>query len=722
MKTLYFTLFIALICSIGYAQKQEPFRIDSLPKQGILLDKGWKWHAGDNPDFAKIDLDDSDWESIDPTKDIIDLPQIRKAGFGWFRLRIAVDSLVGNTIVSLLVKQSIASEIYHNNQLIGKFGKVSNHPENVRAYNPYGYYEMSQIIHLYTGNKEDQVLAVRFAIQPLSSYKKFFDEGFKCMIVKVFKSDNTSQLPSFDNSFEKRGNFSIDTSLFYFKTGIFFIMFFIHFFFYVSQRLNIANLYFGIYCFVMIFYNSYQAITLQYLHYVSNWEFYFKIYWFLVLISSIFQLIAIYSLFKFRRGIIYRILFILSIIFLIFEFFQFELPSYIGYFISILMLIDIMRIAIVAYKNKKEGALIFLIGSTSSILFFITYLFNISPNSFDIYTTLSSNLFLLTIPICITFFLAQEFGKTSRSLALKLKENQVLSAEKQQILFAQNETLEKQVSQRTFELNNSLEKLKSTQAQLIQKEKLASLGELTAGIAHEIQNPLNFVNNFSELSVDLAKELKEEAEKSEIDKELIIDLATDLSQNQEKINHHGKRASSIVKGMLEHSRTSTGERVLTDINKLADEYLRLSYLGIRAKDNNFNSDYQTDFDENLPKIAVIPQDIGRVLLNLVNNAFWAVNERSKNGEAGYEPKVIISTELKAKSQLLIAIKDNGTGMSKATKAKIFQPFFTTKPTGQGTGLGLSLAYDIVTKGHGGTIECESVEGVGTEFIIQLSIV
>ena len=305
----------------------------------------------------------------------------------------------------------------------------------------------------------------------------------------------------------------------------------------------------------------------------------------------------------------------------------------------------------------------------------------------------------------------------------------LLSAEKQQILFAQNETLEKQVSQRTFELNNSLEKLKSTQAQLIQKEKLASLGELTAGIAHEIQNPLNFVNNFSELSVDLAKELKEEAEKSEIDKELIIDLATDLSQNQEKINHHGKRASSIVKGMLEHSRTSTGERVLTDINKLADEYLRLSYLGIRAKDNNFNSDYQTDFEENLPKIEVIPQDMGRVLLNLINNAFWAVNEKSKLNIAGYEPSVEVSTKLESGAKagipsipqiLKISVKDNGNGIPQKILDKIFQPFFTTKPTGQGTGLGLSLSYDIV-KAHGGEIKVETKENEGTEFTIVLSV-
>ena len=262
-------------------------------------------------------------------------------------------------------------------------------------------------------------------------------------------------------------------------------------------------------------------------------------------------------------------------------------------------------------------------------------------------------------------------------------------------------------------VESTLSKLKATQTQLIQSEKLASLGELTAGIAHEIQNPLNFVNNFSEMSVELAKELDEEIDKEVIDKGLVKELVSDLSQNQQKINHHGKRASSIVSGMLEHSKASTGERTLTDINKLADEYLRLSYHGIRAKDSNFNSDYKTAFDENLPKIAVIPQDMGRVLLNLINNAFWAVKTTAK-------PLVIVKTE-QSNNQLIIKVTDNGTGMTEEVKAKIFQPFFTTKPTGQGTGLGLSLAYDIVTKGHGGTIEVESVETEGTTFIVRLPI-
>ena len=279
-------------------------------------------------------------------------------------------------------------------------------------------------------------------------------------------------------------------------------------------------------------------------------------------------------------------------------------------------------------------------------------------------------------------------------------------------------------------VESTLSQLKATQAQLIQSEKLASLGELTVGIAHEIQNPLNFVNNFSELSVDLANELKEEIDKIEIpekDKNYIGEILTDLSQNQEKINHHGKRASSIVKGMLEHSRASTGVKELTDINKLADEYLRLSYHGLRAKDKDFNADFTTDFDENLPKIEVIPQDIGRVVMNLINNAFYAVTEKKKadtdgtsreNREGEYQPTVIVSTQ-NIDNQILIKVNDNGMGMPESVRAKVFQPFFTTKPTGSGTGLGLSLAYDIVTKGHGGTLEVISTEGVGSAFIITL---
>jgi signal transduction histidine kinase len=227
------------------------------------------------------------------------------------------------------------------------------------------------------------------------------------------------------------------------------------------------------------------------------------------------------------------------------------------------------------------------------------------------------------------------------------------------------------------------------------------------------------------MSVELIEELKEERrkEKGERNEDLERELLADIVQNLEKITHHGKRASSIVKGMLEHSRTSTGIKELTDINALADEYLRLSYHGLRAKNKSFNSDFKTDFDVNLPKINVIPQDFGRVLLNLISNAFYAVGKKEKEiKETGdsFKPMVVVVTQ-SVKNQIVIEIKDNGTGMSEATKAKIFQPFFSTKPTGEGTGLGLSLAYDIITKGHGGTIDVQSVEGEGTTFIVRLPI-
>jgi signal transduction histidine kinase len=266
-------------------------------------------------------------------------------------------------------------------------------------------------------------------------------------------------------------------------------------------------------------------------------------------------------------------------------------------------------------------------------------------------------------------------------------------------------------------LKNTLSDLKSTQSQLIQSQKMASLGELTAGIAHEIQNPLNFVNNFSEVSTELIDEINVEIDRGNFDD--VKDIAGDLKQNLEKINHHGKRAGDIVKGMLQHSRSSSGLKEPTDINALADEYLRLAYHGLKAKDIDFNATMKTDFDESIDKINIIPQDIGRVILNLITNAFYAVNEKSKQGIADYEPTVSVSTK-KVNDKVEIKVTDNGNGIPANILDKIFQPFFTTKPTGQGTGLGLSLSYDIV-KAHGGELKVETKEGDRSTFIIHLPI-
>ena len=262
-------------------------------------------------------------------------------------------------------------------------------------------------------------------------------------------------------------------------------------------------------------------------------------------------------------------------------------------------------------------------------------------------------------------------------------------------------------------LETTLTDLKNTQSQLIQSEKMASLGELTAGIAHEIQNPLNFVNNFSEINEELVDEASQEIDKGNLDE--VRSLLGDIKDNEKKISHHGKRADAIVKGMLQHSRTSSGQKEFTDINALADEYLRLAYYGFRAKDNSFHSDIETNFDNTIGKVNIIPQDIGRVLLNLINNAFYAIHEKQKSSKKGYEPIVAISTK-KQNGKVEIRVKDNGNGIPQKIVDKIFQPFFTTKPTGQGTGLGLSLAYDIV-KAHGGEIKVETREGGGSELII-----
>jgi signal transduction histidine kinase len=265
-------------------------------------------------------------------------------------------------------------------------------------------------------------------------------------------------------------------------------------------------------------------------------------------------------------------------------------------------------------------------------------------------------------------------------------------------------------------LEKSLFDLKSAQAQLIQSEKMASLGELTAGIAHEIQNPLNFVNNFSEVNAELINELREEAEKGNLAE--VRTLVKGLKDNEEKINQHGRRADAIVKSMLQHSRKSTGRKELININALCDEYLRLAYHGLRAKDKSFNAKFETDFDSSIPKVNVIPQDIGRVVLNLINNAFYAVSEKKKLNIDGYEPTVFVTTK-NLSDKIEIRVKDNGTGIPEKVKEKIFQPFFTTKPTGQGTGLGLSLAYDIVTKGHSGELKLQTQDGDGSTFIIQV---
>ena len=390
-------------------------------------------------------------------------------------------------------------------------------------------------------------------------------------------------------------------------------------------------------------------------------------------------------------------------------------------------ILGIIYIALTRNEFKPAKSFIYSIIPVAALSFFEEIFKLIVPSTYDNW----KGYFETANVFAIIWFAAMMFiDKRQRAVLAKEQLKAVQREKKLELSEAMQAELEVQVAERTAELlgqktalQETLHELKSTQSLLIQSEKMASLGELTAGIAHEIQNPLNFVNNFSEVSHELLDEMNVAIAKGDLTEAKVI--ASDVQQNLEKILQHGKRADAIVKGMLQHSRTSSSTKEPTDINKLADEYLRLAYHGLRAKDKSFNVTMKTDFDESIGNINIIPQDIGRVILNLITNAFYAVDERKKQRTSeglttGFEPMVSISTK-KTNGKIEISVADNGIGIPEKIKEKIFQPFFTTKPTGQGTGLGLSLSYDIV-KAHGGDLKVETVEGQGSEFIIQLPVV
>jgi two-component system, NtrC family, sensor kinase len=724
-------LFLFFFATDTFAQKREVFRIDSLPMEGSLLDKGWKYHAGDNPDWAKPAFDDSTWEDIDPTVDIIDMPKIHDGNIGWLRLQIKMDSSLVPQPLSLAIVQAVASEIYIDGQLIEKLGTLDK-TDSKALYT--GYPTIHTPINL-PKNKTNVLIAVRFAFQKDLPYNRYANGANYLFNASIFSINKIVE----SNDYIKR-----QIMFCFSKVGAFSILFILHiafFLFYTPQKANLyfsgMALFFGLHNFFWgAFLVFYPIDDLQFLMYCGLIRVPIYTIAYLLLVR------AFYAMFNFKTDFIFWLIVGANVLIIIGNYFDYHNGVQVSEFRTIVFnIMASLYITIKAILTKKRNSQLVFIGLILSIMgltirYLIDYHGFLPGNKFTFFTHICDFVGQICIPISISWFLGSDFAYTTKKLRDKLKEVQFLSEEKQHLLAAQNETLEKQVTERTSELHQSLETLKSTQNQLIQSEKLASLGELTAGISHEIQNPLNFVKNFSELSIDIVKELKEEMVKPSIDKGYIDELFGDLVTNQDKINNHSKRASSIVKGMLEHSRTSTGVRELTDINKLADEYLRLSYHGLRARDKTFNANYNTNFDDLLPKIEIVSQDFGRVLLNLINNAFYAVNERQKNvgvkdgvkdlttfeklSNLAYQPTVTVSTQ-KTNNQIIIKVKDNGTGMPESVKAKIFQPFFTTKPTGEGTGLGLSLSYDIVTKGHGGTLEVESMEGVGTEFVVSLPI-
>jgi len=722
----YGFLFLFLFCS-SHIWGQTISPLGPIPENGSILSKHWKGQSGDNPAWASPTFNDQQWKPVDLTNSIHAFPELRKAQIGWFRRPVRINADLVNKPLCFYIRQTGASEIFLDGKPLDTLGVVSSSSATEITHT------RAKIIAFSLPDTNLHSIAVRFSFTKGNFY--YPGSGKDIFNLKVF---NLHEVGTSIQQAARR-----NSGIPFFSIGLFLVFGILHFAFYTINRSTKVSLWLGVtmLIFAIAFFSQSQE---DYRQHVSGQQ-----------INELITLITFYlgvllinvSLYYYLKQP-FKYFFYVQAVWIAAGLVCIILDVDVPYGLEIwppflLIFSDFIRVSILAERRKDVNAkvpiyslvvaavfLVAILAFSFIISSMVNYKNNVLQNA-ELINTISqllAFLLLFSIPIGLSFSIVLEYSRTQQSLRTKIKEIENLSAknlaqeqEKQQILAAQNETLERQVAERTAELKDSIEHLKTTQDQLIQSEKLASLGELTAGIAHEIQNPLNFVNNFSEVSAELLEELKEETSVEGLGAELL----SDIEQNLQKINHHGKRASSIVKGMLEHSRASSGKKEPTDINALADEYLRLAYHGLRAKDKSFNADFKLEIDETLPKIDVISQDISRVLLNLINNAFYAVQQKSLLQPADYKPAVVVSTrqltDKKSTNWLEIRVKDNGTGIAQEVQDKIFQPFFTTKPTGQGTGLGLSLAYDIVTKGHGGTLEMESKEGEGTVFIIKLPL-
>ena len=712
MKKLLAVVFQLVSCYILAAEKKDTVvycTINNLPKDGLVLTQGWKFHMGDDPAYARTDYNDAVWQKISPEVNVTRLPITAQYNMGWLRIKLHIAPDLRRT-AALLIGQSPALEIYLDGRLIAKRGTIDN-----RAKTGHGYLDEFDPVQLPLTDAPEQVLAIRFAHQTGLNYldRKLFLPIFRARFV------NTPQLIYSLNS-AKFIQLSVLMGI-----GVLILLAVMHSVLFRYNNKNRGNLYFACYAF------SY-AIFL-----INPFTCYFPQSTALVLFvifvcspcyifSALLAIKALYILFKFQVDWFYNVLIGICIAFTLIWIFTDDIFGYTMWGLILLVTVFELWLTIKAAKNKKRGAFIVAGGFFITLIgvFLNVYIQN-TPSASLILFVISTLLATLGAPLGISIFLGREFALDSLLLQVKLNQVEELSEktirqelEKQALLANQNEVLELQVAERTAALNRSLTDLKATQTQLIQSEKMASLGELTAGIAHEIQNPLNFVNNFSDVNTELIGEMKQEIDKGDLDE--IKAIATDIEENSKKINQHGKRAAAIVNGMLQHCKSGSGTKEPTNINALAGECMHLAYHGLRAKDKSFNAELVTHFDETLPPINVIPQDMVRVMINLFNNAFYAVNQKAKHSGEGYIPEVSVTT-LSKKDGVIIRVKDNGIGIPEAIKDKIMQPFFTTKPTGEGTGLGLSLTYDMVVNGHGGVLTVDTKENKYSIFTIQLPL-
>ncbi len=689
---------------------------------------GWAFQAGDDPDWSRPGFDDTKWPRIDPALPVANLLPRLPDKTGWLRVRLRIPPAQRQRGLMLIWRQTAATDLFVNGKLLRKTGTF---PADGKPAEPTHSANRHTIV-IQPDSVGNVVLAVRFAIANDTFWGNYRPPGRSLLWAALMDGSQPVAEP-----FAVRWQRLAAA----FTAGLFVMLALLHGLFFAYNPSDRANGAMALAC--SAFTVAFVAITLLMgmVELNSTFALWSVLGTLAYPVGYIALMTAIYTIYEKPFGVVY---FLIAALTAGWGLLVFVLPdtgaTWAEFGPALIGTAECARVTLLGRRQWGGG---FITGGLLNALLlfslFCIYSFDelaslrLLPIT-DFARQLIYFLAILFIPLSISLYIARSFVFTQRRMTGQLLEVQRLSKqsfeqekERQLMLARQKETLERQVVERTAQLQESLDELRATQNQLVQKEKMASLGELTAGIAHEIQNPLNFVNNFSDVSVDLVQELLDERQRppTQRDAGLEAELLQDLSQNLTKISHHGQRASGIVRNMLQHSRTSTGQREPTDLNALADEYLRLSYHGLRAKDKNgstgrFNASFRTDLDPTMPLVKVVAQDIGRVLLNLFNNAFYAVQQRYQQGEPDYQPTVTVQSRVVGK-RVEIRVRDNGVGIPDELRSKIFQPFFTTKPTGSGTGLGLSLSYDIITKGHGGTLEIDSEAGQYAEFRITLPL-
>jgi two-component system NtrC family sensor kinase len=704
MKTKLFCLFL-LLNTIIFCEAQNSTVVLNTSMfdkdlQTIPLPRlnGWIFKQGNDTNWAKPEVDTTGWIKLNPTQLTVKHTDKNGRLEGWLRIRFQLDRSFKNMNIGIQASPWAATDIYIDGNYIASYGNTGL---NGKSYEENRNF-LPAIQPLQIETEKEHLLAVHIVefVSPL--------DHRRLKTVSLYNSFASLIALTGPLSYKKATAFIwTDISLNFLYSGVIGFLSVLFWFLYLQNRREKNLLFISIstslwFIWPLLFIIASYPLDLDF----NRWWLivFIAISWWPLAIASMVYTVGEIFNFKYKKALaIFGILLVIECVV--------DLYFNIGYWYTLdplIVTILLLYIVVSSWKKLKGAQWAVVTGIILTAIFSFFTKYESGP--------LFQSGFFLSLPASLMIYVAMRFREILTEVQVNAKQVVQLSEEKKEQAVKQQKILEEEVARQTIELRTSLENLKSTQAQLIQSEKMASLGELTAGIAHEIQNPLNFVNNFSEVNKELLVEMKDEINKGNIDE--VKAIANDIIDNEEKINHHGKRADAIVKGMLQHSRVSTGQKEPTDINALADEYLRLSYHGMRAKDKTFNATLQTDFDATIGKINIVPQDIGRALLNLFNNAFYSVMQRQKQVGDNYEPAVSVSTK-KLSDKIEIRVKDNGVGIPQKALDKIFQPFFTTKPTGQGTGLGLSLSYDII-KTHGGEIKVETKEGEGAEFLIQIS--